>query len=115
VHRPAPPIAEPLRAILRAAWMRQGQPSTGPVCTVSAMSGKLAKRATDAWACADKKKGIRRDPPLERITLHECRHTYASFLMADGCTLKEIIEYMGHANLAMVQRYVHPAPQDARF
>ncbi len=58
------------------------------------MRGRLAKRATDAWAWADKKKEIRRDPALERITLHECRHTYASFLMAAGYTLKEIMEYM---------------------
>jgi integrase len=106
-----PPIAQPLRAILRAAWMRQGRPSTGPVCTVSVMSGRLAKRATDAWAWTDKKQEIRRDPPLERITLHECRHTYASFLMAAGYTLKEIMDYMGHANLAMVQRYVKLLPQ----
>jgi integrase len=37
--------------------------------------------------------------------------TYASFLMAAGYTLKEIMEYMGHSNLAMVQRYVKLLPQ----
>jgi integrase len=105
------PIEQPLRAILPAAWMRQGQPSTGPVCMVSVTSDRLAKRGTDAWAWADKKQEIRRDAALERITLHECRHTYASFLMAAGYTLKEIMEYMGHANLAMVQRYVNLLPQ----
>jgi integrase len=45
------------------------------------------------------------------ITLHECRHTYASFLMAAGYTLKEIMEFMGHADLQMVQRYVKLLPQ----
>ena len=98
-----PPIAQTLRPILRAAWMRQGQPANGAVSTASVMSGRLARRATDAWAACD--------PPLERITLHECRHTYASFLMAAGYTLKEIMEYMGHSNLAMVQRYVKLLPQ----
>jgi len=98
-----PPIAQTLRPILRAAWMRQGQPADGAVSTASVMSGRLARRATDAWAACD--------VPLERITLHECRHTYASFLMAAGYTLKEIMEYMGHANLAMVQRYVKLLPQ----
>ena len=98
-----PPIAETLRPILRAAWLRQGQPASGEVSAVSVMSGKLAIRATNAW----------NDAPtaLERITLHECRHTYASFLMAAGYTLKEIMEYMGHSNLAMVQRYVKLLPQ----
>ena len=83
--------------------MRQGQPTDAAVSTASVMSGRLARRATAAWAACE--------PPLERITLHECRHTYASFLMAAGYTLKEIMEYMGHSNLAMVQRYVKLLPQ----
>ena len=101
-----PPIAQTLRPKLREAWVRQGQPSNGPVSAVSVMSGKLAIRATKAW----------KDGPsaLERITLHECRHTYASFLMAANYTVKEIMDYMGHSNLAMVQRYVKllPPPEE---
>ena len=101
-----PPIAQTLRPELREAWIRQGQPASGPVSAVSVMSGKLAIRATKAW----------KDTPaaLERITLHECRHTYASFLMAARYTVKEIMDYMGHSNLAMVQRYVKllPPPEE---
>ncbi len=96
-----PPIAEPLRVLLAAAWERQGRPTRGSVCERSVMSGKLAERATDAWA----------DAGLERITLHECRHTYASLLMAAGYTLKELMEFMGHADLQMVNRYVKRLPQ----
>lgn len=95
------PIAGPLKPVLLRARMRAGRPKDGPVSPVSVMSGKLAERATKAWG----KVGA------ERITLHECRHTYASFLMASGYTLKEIMEYMGHADLAMVQRYVKLLPQ----
>jgi hypothetical protein len=65
------------------------------------MSGKLAARATAAWA----------DAGLERLTLHECRHTYASLLMAAGNTLKELMEFMGHADQQMVNRYVKLLPQ----
>ena len=65
------------------------------------MSGKLATRATTAWSAAG----------LQRITLHECRHTYASLLMAAGYTLKELMEFMGHADLQMVNRYVKLLPQ----
>jgi integrase len=79
-----PPIAEPLHAILAAAWERQGRPKHGPVCERSVMSGKLATRATAAWA----------DAGLERITLHECRHPYASLLMAASYTLKELMEFL---------------------
>src|SRR4051812_30268341 len=96
-----PPIAEPLQQILREAWLRQGRPTSGAVCERSVMSGKLASAATEAWD----------DAGLNRITLHECRHTYASMLMAAHYTVKEIMEYMGHADLQMVNRYVKLLPQ----
>jgi integrase len=96
-----PPIAEPLQQILREAWLRRGRPTTGSVCERSVMSGKLASAATAAWEQAG----------LNRITLHECRHTYASMLMAAHYTIKEIMEYMGHADLQMVNRYVKLLPQ----
>lgn len=96
-----PPVAEALRAILTRAWLRQGRPLTGSVLETSVMSGKLATRATTAWSASD----------LQRITLHECRHTYASLLMAAGYTLKELMEFMGHADLQMVNRYVKLLPQ----
>jgi integrase len=50
---------------------------------------------------------------LEPIGLHECRHTYASFLMADGFTLRELMEYMGHSSLQATERYVKLLPQPA--
>src|SRR3954453_21270158 len=89
-----PPIAEPLRGILREAWLRQGRPTSGRVPRASAVSRKLATRATAAWSEAG----------LRRITLHECRHTYASLLMAAGYTIKELMEFIGHADLQMVNR-----------
>ena len=52
--------------------------------------------------------------PTARITLHECRHTYASLLMAAGYTLKELMEFMGHADLQMVNRYVKLLPDRAK-
>ena len=78
-----------------------GDPRVSPVCVIS---GKLQARAAALAA---------HEPPRQRITLHECRHTYASFLMAAGYTLKEIMQYLGHADLQMVQRYVKLLPQPA--
>jgi integrase len=96
-----PPIAEPLREVLRQASLRNPSEPMDPVAPTSVMSGKIARRTTAAWEAAG----------LNRITLHECRHTYASFLMAAGYTLKEIMEYMGHSDLQMVQRYTKLLPQ----
>lgn len=93
------PLAAPLKPILRAAWMRQGQPARGGVSR-SVMSGKLAARAKRSWGS-----------DVEPIGLHECRHTYASMLVAAGYTLKEVMEYMGHADLQTTSRYVKRLPQ----
>jgi integrase len=96
-----PPIADNLRTVLAAAWERQGHPRTGKVVDRSVMSGKIARRVEARWEAAG----------LNRITLHECRHTYASLLMAAGYTIKELMEFMGHADLQMVNRYVKLLPQ----
>lgn len=127
-----PPIAPPLRAILLAAQLRQGRPSSGPVSPVSVMSGKLAERARVKWANRCRKCGWLRGlhngrgyppqagmplpccadfEPLEPIGLHECRHTYASLLVAAGYTLKEVMDFMGHADLQTTSRYVKRLPQ----
>lgn len=117
------PIAEPLRKILLEAHMRQGRPTSGRVCEVSVMSGKLGKRVRAAWKAANGRKAEqlggelrprgRREPwsagehELQRITLHECRHTYCSFLVAAKMDLAEIMEYMGHSQLSTTQLYIH--------
>ena len=36
---------------------------------------------------------------LERITLHECRHTFASLMNAAGGNAKALSVYMGHASV----------------
>lgn len=97
-----PPIAAPLRVILKAHALAQGRPNPGSkVAARSVMSGKHAERADTAWEAAG----------LQRLTLHEARHTYASYLMAAGYTNREIMEFMGHADLQMVTRYAKLIPQ----
>ena len=61
----------------------------------------LVKRAEEAWASAG----------LERIGLHECRHTYASLMIAAGCNAKALSDYMGHASITTTfDRYGHLMP-----
>jgi integrase len=94
------PMVGPLKTILRQEWMRRGQPKTGPIVTRSVQSGKWQARADDVWERAE----------LRRIRLHEARHTYASFLMAAGYNLKQIQEYLGHADIATTGRYIKNLP-----
>jgi integrase len=80
--------------------MRQGRRENGVVSAVSVTSGKIAERARKRWTAAG----------LEPITLNECRHTYASLLMAAAYTLRELMEYMGHSSLQATERYVKLLP-----
>jgi integrase len=91
--------------------MRQGRPKNGSVVTVSVISNKFGDRSRKFWGWkrADDETWVPSgspSPPLEPITLHECRHTNASFLMAAGYTLKELMEYVGHSSLQAAERYI---------
>jgi integrase len=90
-----PPIADNLRVVLADAWERRGRPQTGKVVDRSVMSGKIAARVTAAWDAAG----------LNRVTLHECRHTYAC------SSWRPVTRSKGHADLQMVNRYVKLLPQ----
>ena len=106
------PIAAPLKPILMRAFMLRGRPERGRgLGSVSITSGRLMPRAAKAWSAAAE----RRDEELglEPIGLDECRHTYASFLMAAGYTLRELMEYMGHSSLQASERYVKLLPPPA--
>ncbi len=59
------------------------------------------RRADKAWDVAG----------LERITPHECRHTYASLMIAAGVNVKALSTFMGHANIRItLDLYGHLFP-----
>ncbi len=61
----------------------------------------LLKRAERHWEAAN----------LRRITLHECRHTFASLMIAAGVNAKALSTYMGHATISItLDRYGHLMP-----
>jgi len=44
---------------------------------------------------------------IEDFRFHDLRHSTASMLAAQGCSLLEIADVLGHRTLAMVKRYAH--------
>jgi integrase len=61
----------------------------------------LQRHADDAW----------RDAGLDRITPHECRHTFASLMIAAGVNAKALQTFMGHATISItLDRYGHLMP-----
>jgi len=47
---------------------------------------------------------------LDDVSFHTFRHTFASWAMMKGASLKELQELLGHASLTMTIRYAHLAP-----
>ncbi|MEX3839858.1 tyrosine-type recombinase/integrase [Paraburkholderia sp. BR10882] len=47
---------------------------------------------------------------IERYRFHDCRHTFASQLVAAGVDLYRVKTLLGHSSYAMVERYAHLAP-----
>lgn len=105
------PVSKLGMQYLREEHLRQGRPAGGPVLRRSLLSGHLQGAAEAAWVPMNARRGAAGEEPIERITLHEGRHTYASMLMAAGYTLVEIMAFMGHADLAATQRYLKKLPQ----
>jgi integrase len=64
----------------------------------------IRHRALGSWAKAEPE-------ALRPIGLHECRHTYASLMIAAGVNAKALSAYMGHASITItLDRYGHLFP-----
>ena len=103
VGRRTVPIASRLKALLaahRLAGRTDGLVFGENGTRAMSPAGSTA-RADAAWKAAG----------IERITLHEARHTYASLMIAAGVNAKALSTYMGHANIAITfDRYGHLMP-----
>jgi len=49
-----------------------------------------------------------------KVVFHTCRHSFASWLVADGTDLFQVKELMGHKSIAMAARYSHLSPDTLR-
>lgn len=99
------PMSETLRHYLLAHRLLQGQAGQGRLFVNDRGgafdSSTVTERARRAWAKAG----------LEAIGLHECRHTFASLMIAAGVNFKALSAYMGHAGVAItLDRYGHLLP-----
>jgi integrase len=94
----------PIASVLREYQLRSGRReglvfgrSAGRPFNDTSVSG----RARTAWRRAG----------VEPITLHECRHTFASLMIAAGVNAKALSVYMGHASVMItLDRYGHLFP-----
>ncbi len=97
------PIPAVLRAILLEHRLRQGRAGEGLVfgrtATAPFTSTALRQRASKAWE------------GMQPISLHECRHSFASLMIAAGVNAKALSRYMGHFSIVVtLDLYGHLMP-----
>jgi integrase len=111
------------RGVVRLELTKSGRRREVPVS--SNADGVLARRWTpdatgyvfgsrnwnafrSAWEAALATAGV------EGFRFHDLRHTFASWLVQRGRTLKEVQEALGHQTITMTMRYSHLAPDHLR-
>jgi integrase len=109
------PLITRLAPVLAAHKLATGRDEDGLVFGATAEHAfdpsTVRRRALAAWgwkqAPNPKRGGPRtalvktRDDALDPIGLHECRHTFASLMIAAGCNAKALSKIMGHASIAI--------------
>lgn len=113
------PIATVLREHLAAHALRTGRRSGlvfGRAPDRPFQPTTLGGRASTAWKRMNSERAKRRLEPIPPIGLHECRHTFASLMIAAGVNAKALSTYMGHSTITItLDRYGHlmPGNEDA--
>ena len=99
------PLASSVKAELRAHRQRQGHDGRGFVF------GRTPERPFDPSTVATHAREAWKRAGLVPIGFHECRHTYAAFMIAAGVNAKALSSYMGHSTITVtLDRYGHLLP-----
>lgn len=97
----------PIASVLRDYLLADTQATAADQLVFGRKNGRpfnpttVAQRARRAW----------KEAKLEPVTLHECRHTFATLMIAAGVNAKALQTFMGHASITItLDRYGHLFP-----
>lgn len=107
------PVSDrPIWATAFYAGLRRGELQALQPSDVDLASSEITvNRSWDQYEPEAAKREGREPVLLRPITLHECRHTFASLLIDANVNAKAIQEFMGHATIEETfSRYGHLMP-----
>jgi integrase len=95
------------QASQKATWWEKGKPL--PELVFPAEDGVYIN---EARLRTTKVYPVRRLSGLPTLRLHDLRHCYASYMLAEGTPLSDLKEYMGHYSIQItVDLYGHMVPR----
>jgi integrase len=94
------PLASNSDAVLARRWT--------PEAKGNVFGSRKWNSFRSAWEVAVANAGI------DDLRFHDLRHTFASWLVQRGRTLKEVQEALGHTTITMTMRYSHLSPDHLR-
>ncbi len=68
---------------------------------------QLSDRYKRAFKHANKYLVENGEQPVQYLSMHKCRHTYATYLANGGAAAKDIQELLGHSDISTTQIYFH--------
>ena len=95
------PLSDDIRARLERRRAQIAQWATQPGYYTADAAYIFVREVTDHFRQKIARSG------LPRLRFHDLRHTCATLLLHEGCTLREIQSYLGHATYITTTRYAH--------
>lgn len=103
-------------ALLLDARTKSGRPRLVPLPPEALRIARARLPWTiDPWRLRSGFEAARKAAGLPHARFHDLRHTYASWLVQSGQSMKAVKDLLGHSTMAMTDRYAHlAAPHLAR-
>ena len=99
-------MTEPLKEILKERYAQYGK---GPL--FPGRQGKIIPEPSHTFSrLANELFNQGASDPLQRVTFHTLRHTFASWLVMAGTPLYTVQRLLGHSSITITERYSHLAP-----
>ncbi len=100
----------PLNASARkalSAWLEVRPKDQGDALFLSQKGGALSQRGVTARVAA-----LAQAAGLDDVSVHVLRHSFAKNLVDAGVGLEKVASLLGHASIAITQRYITPSQAD---
>ncbi|MDZ7699496.1 MAG: site-specific integrase [Deltaproteobacteria bacterium] len=105
----------PINSVVKRVLKRLMDQKTGSeYVVVNLKTGTRFTAIQNSWNGILKKAGLGGVPGVDKLRLHDLRHTAATNLALAGKDIKFIAQYLGHSDVRTTARYIHYSDEDLK-